>query len=46
MRLTTPTIVIAALVAVIHRCTSVIYQDNSTLAEPWIAATSAAMTVE
>ena len=33
-----------ALVAVIHRGASVIYQYNSTPVEPWITATSAVMT--
>ena len=37
--------VITALVAVIHRGASVIYQQNSTLVEPWITATSAVMTI-
>ncbi len=36
--------VITALVAVIHRSTSVIYLDNSTLVEPWITGTSPVMT--
>ncbi len=40
----TQKIVIAALVAAIHRCTSVIYLDSSTLVEAWITATSAVMT--
>ena len=37
--------VFTALVAVIHRGASVIYQQNSTPVEPWITATSAAMTI-
>ncbi len=36
--------VIAALVAAIHRGTSVICMDNATPVEPWITATSAVMT--
>ena len=36
--------VITALVAVIHRGTSVVYQIDATPVEPWITATSAAMT--
>ena len=38
-------IVIAALVAAIHRSTSVNYLDGSSLTEPWITATSAVMTM-
>ena len=38
-------IVITALVAVIHRGASVIYQDNSTPVEPWITGTSPVTTI-
>ncbi len=37
--------VITALVAVIHRGASVIYQENSTPVEPWITGTSPVMTI-
>ena len=38
-------IVIAGLVPVIHGSAGGIHQDNSTLVDGWIAATSAAITV-
>ena len=38
-------IVIAALVAAIHRGASVIYPDNSTRVERWIAGMNRAMTI-
>ena len=38
-------VVIAALVAVIHRGAGVIYPDNATPVEPWMTRTSPVMTV-
>jgi hypothetical protein len=40
-----PHFVIAALVAAIHRSTSAIQQDGSTLHQPWITGTSPVMTI-
>ena len=40
-----PNVVITALVAVIHRGTGGIYQDNATPVEPWITGTSPVLTV-
>ena len=37
--------VIAGLVPAIHCSAGVIFQDSSTLVEPWITGTSPAMTV-